>query len=439
MRTFFITCHRSGPLVADLFRFLYRPDVHFIIHCDPKAPPDLSCFIASLAARFPNVHALPPRPVSWGGYSLVETAMEAMGRALDDLADWTHFFWLSEQHLPLRGPDDPAWALDPERSYAETKPFAMMGPEGQADIAHRFYRSHRELPGVGMFPAGQPDLPPGFLDGLHHGSNWMALTRGACAALLRRAAAMGPANPFARSLIADETMLQTLLFQNDGERLSVQNFNPTYIAWPHRSGSPDMIFRSDNLGEALNEGCLFIRKRPDDLDAATAAFAEAFAAMTKADLEEQLAGCEIVPEPAAPARNIEDVVAVLRPFASQAAIWQFERGIVEHASACCFLLHPTQALESFRIGLLSEDLRRFKIVLSLDLPEIPPFEPMDFQGHETTALRARVHGLFLTREIEIAGQPDYGFFDWAAGASSDGLRAGLQRAIDMAITLSAVA
>jgi hypothetical protein len=424
-------------LVADLFRFLYRPDVQFIIHCDPKGPPDLSHLVASLAARFPNVHELPPRPCSWAGYSLVETVMDAMRCALDDLVGWTHFFWISEQHLPLRGPDDPAWVLDPERSHAETTPVAMMGPEGRADIAHRFCRSYRELPGVGAFPTGQPDLPPGFLDGLHHGSNWMALTRSACVALLRRAAAIDCANPFARSLIADETMLQTLLFQNDGEQLSVHHFNPTYIAWPYRSGSPDMIFRPDNVRDALNEACLFIRKRPDELDGETAAFIEAFAAMTKADLEKQLAACEVVPERAARERNIEDVVAVLRTFAGQAVIWQIEPGSVENAPACHFVLEPTQALDSLRIGLFSEDLRHFKVVLAVDLPDVPPFEGKCFQGRETTALRARVHDFFLAREIDIEGQPDYGFFDWPSGGSPDSLCGGLQKAIDAAIACTA--
>jgi hypothetical protein len=423
-------------LVADLFRFLYRPDVQFFIHCDPKAPPDLSRFVASLAAGFPNVHALPPRPFSWAGYSMVETVMDAMRCALDDLADWTHFFWISEQHLPLRGPDDPAWALDPERSYAETMPVAMMGPEGRADIAHRFCRAYRELPGVGAFPAGQQDIPPGFLDGLHQGSNWMALTRRACAALLRRAAAMGGANPFARSLHADETMLQTLLFQNDGEQLSVHRFNPTYIAWPHLSGSQDMIFRPDNVRDALNAGCLFIRKRPDQLDSESVAFTEAFAAMTEADLETQLAACEIVPERAAPERNIEDIVAVLREFADQAAIWRIERGSVENTPVCYFVLEPAQALDSLKIGLFSEDLRRFKVVLAVDLPDVPPFEDAFFQGRGTTALRARVRGFFLTREIDIEGQPDHGFFDWPSGGSPGGLRAGLQKAIDAAIACS---
>ena len=76
----------------------------------------------------------------------------------------------------------------------------------------------------------------------------------------------------------------------------------------------------DNVRDALNAGCLFIRKRPDQLDSESVAFTEAFAAMTEADLETQLAACEIVPERAAPERNIEDIVAVLREFAYQAAM-----------------------------------------------------------------------------------------------------------------------
>jgi Core-2/I-Branching enzyme len=436
VRTFFITCHRSRSSVADLFRILYRPDVHFIIHCDPKAPADLSRLVASLAARFPNVRALAPRPFSWAGYSMVEAVMDAMRFALAELADWNHFFWISEQHLPLRGPDDSAWALSPECSYAETMPVAAMGAEGRADIAHRFCRYYRELPGVGAFPAGQPDLPPGFLDSLHHGSKWMVLSRRACGVLLRRAAALDSANPFRHSLHADETMLQTLLVQDDGERLPVQQFNPTYIARPHLSGSQDMIFRPDNVRAALSAGCLFIRKRPDRLDDDTVAFTEAFAAMTPTDLEKQLAACDTAQERAAPERSIEDVVAVLREFIGQAVIWQCEPGAVANAPACYFVLKPVQAWDSFRIGLFSEDLRLFKVVVAVDQADVPPFADALFRGHRTTALRVRIHDFFLAREIEIEGQQDHGFFDWPSGGSPDGLRNGLQKAIDAARAFS---
>ena len=81
--SYFILCHESPLMVADLFRTLYNPRDTFLIHVDRKAPDALHRFVASLAGGFGNVYEVPTRYCSWGGFSLVDATLDAMAFALE--------------------------------------------------------------------------------------------------------------------------------------------------------------------------------------------------------------------------------------------------------------------------------------------------------------------------------------------------------------------
>ena len=146
-------------MVADLFRTLYNPTDTFLIHVDRKAPGNLHRFAASLAAGFSNVHEVPSRYCSWGGFSLVDATLDAMAFALDVLPDWQHFVPLSEHHLPLFSADAIRDRLSEGVSWSGAIPVTAMSPGEREDVEHRFAQRYRELPGVGSFGCGSQELP----------------------------------------------------------------------------------------------------------------------------------------------------------------------------------------------------------------------------------------------------------------------------------------
>ncbi|WP_044561732.1 beta-1,6-N-acetylglucosaminyltransferase [Azospirillum sp. B4] len=284
---YFITCHRALDHVSDLFRFIYRSQHLYIFHCDPKAPAAVRDFVARLGVRFPNVIALPGQPYSWGGYSMVTTTAMALRVALAAPVPWRHFFWLSEQHLPLFSQDDGRWNAPAGWSFSDASLVTGMYPGGQDDVLHRFSLDFRELPGVGMFGVAPQAVDAAFRETLYHGSNWLVLDRLACADLLDRMGQPGEAEPFARSAQPDETMLQTLLMTGQrAGRHRIHSWNATYVAWPHLCGNSDMYCTLENVAAARGEGRLFIRKRPvvlppelrDEMEAMAAFTADALAA-----------------------------------------------------------------------------------------------------------------------------------------------------------------
>src|SRR5579862_6061865 len=99
---YLVLCYGFPNELRDLFRILYHPADHYILHCDTKGPPPLRGLVRQLAASFPNVHRIQDRLCSWGGYSLVDATLRGIDHALDTIPDWSHLVLLSEQHLPVR-------------------------------------------------------------------------------------------------------------------------------------------------------------------------------------------------------------------------------------------------------------------------------------------------------------------------------------------------
>jgi hypothetical protein len=417
---YFLSCHRSRSHVSDLIRYLYRPEHLYIIHADPKAPPELLGLVSGLGERLDNVLVLPSREYSWAGYSMVETTLSALRLALSVGSDWAHFFWLSEQHLPLRGQDAACWTLDPALSYCDALPVSEMDPAGQADVMHRFSLRFRELEGVGAFGIEPANIDPALVARLHHGSNWIALNRAAAVAIAERAEAAEVS--FRDTVHADELMLQTLLADSG---LPVERWNPTFIAWPHLSGSPDMICNEGNVATARQERRLFIRKRPDRLWPALALDLDRAAGLSL----DWLAGIPDAPASAAVAcgplvRSLLEVAAA-EGMASQIRSYHDEG--VEYAPSVYVALRSPAATRNLRLCVLSENLRTFKVLIAVDSQSSNWLESEEVGGHRAHPIRARIHDLFMNREIVIADESNHGFVTLPEGEAIEPLLSTVRR------------
>ncbi|MDE1148244.1 MAG: beta-1,6-N-acetylglucosaminyltransferase [Azospirillaceae bacterium] len=444
---YFISCHRACDQVADLFRFIYRPEHLYVVHCDPKAPADLRDLVMRLAARFPNVVALPSQPCSWGGYSLVAAALRALEAALAGGHAWSHFFWLSEQHLPLFGQDDARWTLEPGWSYSDAVPVTTMDPAGQADALHRFSLDFRELPGVGPFGTEAVTLDAAVRRGLCHGSNWIVLARPHAAAILALAATPEVAAPFARSCMTDETMLQTLLVAvADG---AVRRHNATFVAWPYLSGSPDMLCTRQNILAARGQGHLFIRKRPAELTPETREELEATAAFSDA----ALAGLLAEVAGGGPAADLwplaqqlsKHIVASVDGRAGAYAFHLFDSVNIGNVPLFYITVTPVAAAGApadLRLCVLSQDLRTFKLVVAVHASaagdKTGGWAPVAVGPYRAHPLRVRVFDLFMEREVRVEEGPDAGFVTLGTDGDVSGLIDAIHRHLDRVDALAQV-
>jgi len=409
MQAYLILAHSSRQFVSDLFRYMYLRSNLYIIHVDRKAPLELHVLVSGLGSAFENVYILKSEYCSWGGFSLVAVTMAALRLALGSVTPWSHFVILSEQHLPLVPAVSIDAALAPGISDIQMVPFEAIDVYGRMDVTNRFAYAYVELPGVGCFATDM--LADKLPADLHHGSQWMILARGLCNRLTERADA-DLWRVFSRSLLADETALQTIaaIAGTQGDEISARN--RTWIAWPARIGDLSMVFREQHFFAARAEsGFLFIRKRPEVLQPAVREVLEAQAAFTEDGLAAVLSMQPIIAFEQKPKISTADMVWHLR--------WHlgaFDRDLEifahfppSNGPRCYIVFRYPNSSPNLQLCLLSEDMIHFKVVLVIVSDLLTDFSAKWCFGFQTSAMRVRVFGLAYQREVHLGDEVSHGF------------------------------
>jgi hypothetical protein len=432
---YLLLCHRMPHAVIELFRAVYRREHEYLFHVDAKAGTALQETVSRLATALPNVHVLPPRLCSWGGWSLVETTLRGIDAALALESRWTHLVPLSEGHVPLCTPDAAAAALTPGVSRVEATHVAELDPHAQADVLHRLRARYRELPGVGMFPTAPRVLSGAFLESLYHGSQWLVLARDACERLRGLHPDGAAWGPFRSSLIADETALPTALLGTvAGQGLAIDRRPTTFVAWPHLSGNDAWTFADHNFFAAREAGFLFIRKRPRILPRTVARAVSSLAApmhlpaLPKPD-ESFTRGGPV----ATLATALHETLGERFPGIAIDTLAPQRAG----CSPTCFLRLRCPGLPpSLHVALLSEDLETFKAVLAWSGQAEDDYTLRTLGGIPTWLTKVRLWDLFLTREMLLPDLPDAGFLTLGHRDGAWPIAVLLGRALEAGIALA---
>jgi hypothetical protein len=408
---YLVICHQSAAHVADLLASMYTPDDIFLIHCDRKAPTQLQALVDTLVATFHNVHRLEGTLVSWGGFSQAEIVLRAAHVALGLSNRWSHLIPLSEQHIPLCPPAQIREEFAEGESLIDARRFSDMSEAEQTDILHRFGMLYRELPGVGPFALANIERDDIFMDRLRHASNWFVLARDACSVLATLTAATPAVTPFTRCIQPDEMLVPTVLLGTKlGQGLRITARNPSFIAHPHLSGTPDLTFTVANFHSAREAGYLFIRKRPDKLPRVILDHLRFFnLAMVRAVLPIMRS---VIPDQSAERPEVEAALAGLVTGLMAVHGDLNVTRLTRHEAAYAPQIHLTFIRPAWPDGLsvvlLSEDTETFKAVLLWRGADRAGLAPVVIGRFKAVVCKARVHGVAFAREVVAAGEP-HGF------------------------------
>jgi hypothetical protein len=97
-----ILVHRYPEQFKRLFRAIYDPRNHYVVHVDKSSGPALEAGIRSFLLPYDNADVLVGKKALWGGYSLVDAELRGIERLLQMGRNWTHFINLSGQDFPLK-------------------------------------------------------------------------------------------------------------------------------------------------------------------------------------------------------------------------------------------------------------------------------------------------------------------------------------------------
>jgi hypothetical protein len=99
---YFIMVHHQLEKFKSLFQKIYTRDQVYLIHIDRKAKPLFTEEIQQFLIRFPNAYILESMNINPGGFSIIQTEINAMEFLLNVNEGWDFFINLSGEDQPLK-------------------------------------------------------------------------------------------------------------------------------------------------------------------------------------------------------------------------------------------------------------------------------------------------------------------------------------------------
>ena len=260
---YFILVHRFPEQFKRLFKALYHPENHYLIHLDKKTSIEIYDDMRDFLTDFPNTYILESENVIWGGYSMVQAELNGMNYLLKLSVQWDFFINLSGQDYPLKSQKIIREYLSGNRgsNFIKIADQLAIRPETMNRIENHFVETENGFSGVTYKRAYLKDVIP------YIGGQWMILTRECCEFICNSGEAKKFEDYYTNTLIADESFFQTVLMNTSFDGVLI-NDDKRAIIW-----IPDgdiklrpKTFTEDDVKFLLEGDNLFARKFDDNID-----------------------------------------------------------------------------------------------------------------------------------------------------------------------------
>lgn len=227
MIAYLILVHRYPDQFKRLFKAVYHPANHYVIHVDKKSGAELHKTIGDFLAGFPNASMLKSESALWGGYSLVDAELRAIKELLKLGLKWEFFINLSAQDFPLKSQN----YIHNFLSHHIGKDFLKVADQTQVrpDTLHRVENYVTESDNEIIT---EPIVKRPFLQDATPfiGNQWMILSRRFCEFLSHSPEVDRFKEFYRHTLIADEGFFQTVIM-NTSYKAAIVNDDKRTIDW----------------------------------------------------------------------------------------------------------------------------------------------------------------------------------------------------------------
>ncbi len=257
MIAYLVLVHRYPAQFKRMFKSIYDPANHYLIHVDKNSGPELEADIRRFLRGFPNSAILESHRALWGGYSLVDGELRGMAQLLEMGADWEFFVNLSGQDYPLKSQDEIATFLKRNRGKEFIK--VLDQRKTRPDTMNRVSRYVIEFEKRIV----RTPFPRFFMSGVspYIGNQWKIVSRRFCEFVCHDPQAKRYKSFYRNTFIADEGFFQTVIMNTAGHGEIVSD-DLRMIDWV-----PDgdiklrpRTFVAEDASELFASNCLFARK-----------------------------------------------------------------------------------------------------------------------------------------------------------------------------------
>jgi len=207
MIAYFIMVHRYLNQLKRLFKAIYDPKNHYLVHVDKRAGRDLYKQVSNFLEDFPNSQLLNSQNVVWGGYSMVDVELRGIRKLLKISTKWDFFINLSGQDFPLK----PQSAIkdflrqNKGKNFIQIADQVKMRPNTLNRINNYFCESNNGFLGTPFKRVFLPNITP------YIGGQWKILSRDCCEFISSSPKIARFRKFYRNTLIPDEGFFQTVL------------------------------------------------------------------------------------------------------------------------------------------------------------------------------------------------------------------------------------
>lgn len=227
MIAYLILVHRYPNQFKRLFKAIYHPANHYVIHVDKRSGVELQTEIRDFLKGYPNASILKSEKALWGGYSLVDAELRAIKELLKMGLHWKFFINLSAQDFPLKSQT----YIHNFLSQHIGKDFLKVSNQTQVrpDTLHRIENYVTES---GDEIITEPVMKRPFLSNVTPfiGNQWMILSRKFCEFLAHSPEVDRFKEFYKHTFIADEGFFQTVIM-NTSYKAIIVNDDKRTIDW----------------------------------------------------------------------------------------------------------------------------------------------------------------------------------------------------------------
>ena len=197
---YLILVHRYPQQFKRLFRAIYTPANHYLIHVDKRSGLGLQAEIRDFLSGYSNAHLLGSQTVVWGGYSMVDVELRGIKELLKISAEWDCFINLSGQDFPLK----PQAFIQEFLSRNKGKDFLLIAdqakkrPHTMNRVQNYFVENDHGFSGIPYKRPYLRDVTP------YIGGQWMVLSRECCEFMSRSSKMERFKSFYQHTLIPDE-------------------------------------------------------------------------------------------------------------------------------------------------------------------------------------------------------------------------------------------
>lgn len=263
MIAYLVLVHRYPAQFKRMFKSIYDPANHYLIHVDKNSGPELEADIRRFLRGFPNSAILASHHARWGGYSLVDAELRGMAQLLEMGADWEFFVNLSGQDYPLKSQDEIATFLKRNRGkeFIKVLDQRTARPETMKRVSRYVVEFEKRIV--------RTPFPRSFMAGVspYIGNQWMIVSRRFCEFVCHDREAERYKAFYRNTFIADEGFFQTVMM-NTAEHGEIVSDDLRMIDWVPDGDiklRPRTYLASD-APELLASACLFARKFDASVD-----------------------------------------------------------------------------------------------------------------------------------------------------------------------------